>query len=78
MIGIQRELKQKSKNWRAFEILNLGKYQRQHFIYDGKNNRDENFVQERIMKEQKFEKLIFDAYKVTKIFNEIFEFTDDN
>ena len=67
MIGIQRELKQKSKNWRAFEILNLGKYQRQHFIYDGKNNRDENFVQERIMKEQKFEKLIFDAYKVTKI-----------
>ena len=67
MIGIQRELKQKSKNWRAFEILNLGKYQRQHFIYDGKNIRDENFVQERIIKEQKFEKLIFDAYKVTKI-----------
>ena len=37
MIGIQRELKKKEENWRAFEILNLGKYQRQHFIYDGKN-----------------------------------------
>ena len=37
MIGIQRELKKSEMNWRAFEILNLGKYQRQHYIYDGKN-----------------------------------------
>ena len=41
MIGIQRELKKNKKNWRAFEILNLGKYQRQHYIFDGKNVRDE-------------------------------------
>ena len=65
MIEVQRD--EKSKNWRSFEVLNLGKYQREHFIYDGKNIRDESFLQERLDKEQKFEKLIFDAYKVTKI-----------
>ena len=41
MINVQRELKKSEKNWRAFEILNLGKYQRQHYIYDGKTERDE-------------------------------------
>ncbi len=67
MIEVQRERKKNQKNWRSFEVLNLGKYQRQYFIYDGKNIRDESFLQERLDKEQKFEKLIFDAYKVTKI-----------
>ena len=32
MIGVQRELKSEGKNYRAFEILNLGKYERQHYI----------------------------------------------
>ena len=32
MIEVQRELKNNQKHWRAFEILNLGKYQRQHYI----------------------------------------------
>lgn len=32
MIGVQRQLKADGKNYRAFEILNLGKYERQHFI----------------------------------------------
>ncbi len=32
MIGVQRELKKEGKNYRAFEILNLGKYERQHYI----------------------------------------------
>ena len=41
LINVQRELKSSGKNWRAFEILNLGKYQRQYFIFDGKNERDE-------------------------------------
>jgi adenine-specific DNA-methyltransferase len=36
MIGVQRELKKEDNDWRAFEVLNLGKYQRQHYIYDGK------------------------------------------
>jgi len=32
MIGVQRELKKDGKAYRAFEILNLGKYERQHYI----------------------------------------------
>ncbi len=32
LIGVQRELKKDSKNYRAFEVLNLGKYERQHYI----------------------------------------------
>jgi len=32
LIGVQRELKAAGKPYRAFEILNLGKYERQYFI----------------------------------------------
>jgi hypothetical protein len=32
MIGVQRQLKAEGKDFRAFEILNLGKYERQHYI----------------------------------------------
>ena len=32
MIGVQREMKSSGKDFRAFEILNLGKYERQHYI----------------------------------------------
>ncbi|MDG1314232.1 MAG: site-specific DNA-methyltransferase, partial [Flavobacteriaceae bacterium] len=67
MIGIQRELKKEEKNWRAFEILNLGKYQRQHYIYDGKNERDEIKAREKKIKEKEFEKLILEAYGAVSI-----------
>ncbi|MBN2309051.1 MAG: site-specific DNA-methyltransferase [Candidatus Hydrogenedentes bacterium] len=32
MIGVQRALKAEGKDYRAFEILNLGKYERQHYV----------------------------------------------
>ena len=32
MIGVQRQLKSDGEDYRAFEILNLGKYERQHYI----------------------------------------------
>ena len=32
LIGVQRELKKAAKPYRAFEILNLGKYERQYFV----------------------------------------------
>ena len=67
MIGKQRELKNKEKNWRAFEILNLGKYQRQHYIYDGKNERDEIKNKEKKRKEKEFENLILEAYKAISV-----------
>ena len=67
LINIQRELKKDGKDYRAFEILNLGKYQREHFIYDGKNERDELKQQEKIQKENDFKSLILQAYKATEV-----------
>jgi adenine-specific DNA-methyltransferase len=67
LIGVQRELKKNEKNWRAFEILNLGKYQRQHYIYDGKNERDEFVAKEKRKKEKKFESTILEAYKAISV-----------
>ena len=32
MIGVQRQLKDAGKDWRAFEILNLGRYERSAFL----------------------------------------------
>jgi len=32
LIGVQRQLKNLDKSWRAFEILNLGKYERQYYV----------------------------------------------
>ena len=34
MIGVQRQRKQDAKSYRAFEILNLGKYERQYYMVD--------------------------------------------
>ena len=63
LLEIQRELKKNQKSWRSFEVLNLGKYQRDYYIYDGsKENRDRNKK-----KESDFENLVFKAYKSSKI-----------
>src|SRR4030067_3852541 len=40
LIGVQRQLKADGKNYRAFEILNLGKYERQHYIGANPNLRE--------------------------------------
>ena len=56
MIDIQRTQKKEEKDWRAFEILNLGKYQRKHFIYDGKSERDEIKQYQKAQKEKEFER----------------------
>jgi len=67
MISVQRKLKKDNQNWRAFQILNLGKYQRQHYIYDGKTERDENKINLKRKKEYEFKKLILGAYKSTEV-----------
>ena len=67
MIAIQRKLKKEEKNWRAFEVLNLGKYQRQHYIYDGKTERDDIKITIKKRKEYEFKKLILEAYKSVEI-----------
>jgi len=67
LLQTQRKLKEEGKNWRAFQILNLGKYQRQYYIYDETSQRDEIKILDRKRKEQAFEELILQAFKAEKV-----------
>ncbi len=66
MINVQRELKKDGKDFRAFEILNLGKYERQHYIGVNPNLRDEEKQKQLAKKEADFVKLILHAYRAEK------------
>ena len=67
MIGVQRELKKASKDFRAFEILNIGKYEREKFLTVNENLRDEEKRIQRENKEKEFIKLILSAYKAEPV-----------
>lgn len=67
MIGVQRQLKKDGKNYRAFEILNLGKYERQHFVGINPNLREEEQAKQLVAKEAAFLDLILKAYKAEKV-----------
>ena len=66
MIGVQRGLKADGRDYRAFEILNLGKYERQHFIDINANLREEQQQQQMAAKEAAFLELILHAYRAEK------------
>ena len=66
MIGVQRQLKEKNQSWRAFEILNLGKYERQHYTGINPNLREEEKQQQLEQKEAAFLDLILHAYGAEK------------
>ena len=66
MIGVQRKLKADGKDYRAFEILNLGKYERQHYIGINPNLREEQQRQQIEEKEAAFIDLILSAYRAEK------------
>ncbi len=66
LIGVQRERKAKDQTYRAFEILNLGKYERQHFIGVNPNLREEEQQKQLEAKEAQFLDLILKAYKAEK------------
>lgn len=63
MIGVQREMKVNGKDFRAFEILNLGKYERQHYIGMNENLREEDQQRQVEAKEKEFVALILKAYR---------------
>lgn len=67
MIGVQRQLKNENKKYRAFEILNLGRYERQH--YAGVNSSLRSAEQEAQLskKENDFVSLITSAYKADPV-----------
>ena len=67
MIGVQRELKKAGKDFRAFEILNVGKYERESFLNTNDDLRAEEKAKQAERKEQEFIKLILSAYKAEPV-----------
>ena len=67
MIGVQRELKKDGKDFRAFEILNIGRYEREHFIDINENLREEEKRKQQEKKEREFIELILSAYKAVPV-----------
>ncbi len=63
LIDAQRDLKNKELNWRAFEILNIGKYQKQHYLDDGIYERDEDKYAARKRGENLFKETVLEAYE---------------
>jgi DNA modification methylase len=61
LIETQRKLKSDGKSYRAFEVLNLGKYERQYFM---KSFNKDLSISEKIknINFKKFKKLVIDAY----------------
>jgi len=62
MIDVQRKMKEEGKDYRAFEVLNLGKYERQYYAGVNPNLDDKEKEKQLIEKEQNFQKLILKAY----------------
>lgn len=66
LIGVQRQLKADGNNYRAFEILNLGRYERQHYIGVNPNLREAEQQKQLEEKEAAFLDLILRAYRAEK------------
>ena len=67
MIGVQRQLKAEGRDYRAFEILNLGKYERQHYVGVNEDLREEQKQQQLAAREAAFLDLILKAYRAEKV-----------
>ncbi len=67
MVGVQRELKKAGNDFRAFEILNIGKYEREHFVEINNDLRLEERQLQQTRKEREFIKLILFAYKAEAV-----------
>jgi len=67
LIGVQRELKKAGKDFRAFEILNVGRYERENFLAVNGELRAEEKAKQAERKEKEFVKLILSAYKAEPV-----------
>jgi DNA modification methylase len=67
MISAQRELKKQGKDFRAFEILNLGRYERDHYLQENEDLREEEKRIQKENKEKQFINLILQAYKAENV-----------
>ena len=67
LIDVQRQLKEEHKSYRAFEVLNLGRYERSYFV-GGNEDLDEGQITIQAKnKELAFDNLILYAYQADKV-----------
>jgi adenine-specific DNA-methyltransferase len=67
LIGVQRELKAAGKPYRSFEILNLGRYERQYFVGIDPTLPEQQRKALSARKEGEFLQLILQAYKAEPV-----------
>ena len=72
LIGVQRQMKAEEKNFRAFEVLNLGRYERQAYLNVGGRLSASKKAQALAAKEAEFRALILRAYKAQALDGEGF------
>jgi len=72
LIGVQRELKDSGKPFRAFEVLNLGRYERQAYLNVGGRLTGKQKEQALMQKEREFRDLILRAYRAEPLEGEPF------
>ncbi|GAB1234826.1 DNA methyltransferase [Ferrigenium sp. UT5] len=72
LIGVQRELKESGKPFRAFEVLNLGRYERQAYLNVGGRLTGAQKEQALAQKEREFRDLILRAYRAEPLEGEPF------
>ena len=70
LITTQRELKEANKSWRAFELLNLGKYERGLLVANHTGLESDALIEQvQREKDAAFEQLILQAYGAQKVEN---------
>ena len=67
LIGVQRQLQAEGMPFRAFEVLNLGRYERQAYLNVGGRLTLEQREQALAQKEREFRELILRAYKAAPL-----------
>ncbi|MCR4304872.1 MAG: DNA methyltransferase [Gallionella sp.] len=72
LIQVQRELKDAGKPFRAFEVLNLGRYERQAYLNVGGRLSGKQKEQALMQKEREFRDLILRAYRAEPLEGESF------
>lgn len=72
LIGVQRELKAADRPFRAFEVLNLGRYERQAYLNVGGRLTGKQKERALAQKEREFRELILRAYKAQPLEGESF------
>ncbi len=67
IIQVQRELKKQGKPYRAFELLNLGKYERRYFLDVNPDLPEEEQKKQLELKHEQYINLIFEGYKAKRV-----------